>query len=352
MTSLETGGPCILQTGQTTCHDTQGSEFSCAGTGQDAEFRKGIAWPEPRFELHDELVEDRLTGLHWCRDANIAEFPLTWMEALAFIHDMNHERLHGRGDWRMPNRRELRSLMSYQARMPALPSRHPFANVFSGWYWTSTSAAINPAHAWYVHMEGARMFYGGKDQSYLLWPVCGQGNDTLLATGQARCFDALGHVMDCAGSGQDGEFLHGRHWDASRFAVEGDEVYDLVTGLCWRRSADFTGGTSTWQEALDTVHELNRGLPPSAGWRLPNINELESLVDCNAHSPALPAGHPFADVRDGYWSSTTSLFEPDWAWALYLTKGAVGVGQKKDPHFHIWPVRDSRTDGPVPIRIP
>jgi hypothetical protein len=61
-------------------------------------------------------------------------------------------------------------------------------------------------------------------------------------------------------------------------------------------------------------------------WRLPNINELESLVDCGRHNPALPSGHPFTDVREGYWSSTTSRFEPDWAWALYLKKGAIGVG--------------------------
>ncbi|MCO6414001.1 MAG: DUF1566 domain-containing protein [Thiogranum sp.] len=48
----------------------------------------------------------------------------------------------------------------------------------------------------------------------------------------------------------------------------------------------------------------------------------------------------FSHVRDGYWSSTTSAFEPDWAWALYLDKGACGVGQKSGRHFHVWPVRD------------
>jgi hypothetical protein len=45
-------------------------------------------------------------------------------------------------------------------------------------------------------------------------------------------------------------------------------------------------------------------------------------------------------MQDVYWSSTTSLFEPDWAWALYLNKGAVGVGQKAQAHFHVWAVRD------------
>ncbi len=59
-----------------------------------------------------------------------------------------------------------------------------------------------------------------------------------------------------------------------------------------------------------------------------------------ARGPALPAGHPFIDVRDVYWSSTTSLYEPDWAWSLYLDKGAVGVGQKAQARFHVWAVCD------------
>lgn len=37
------------------------------------------------------------------------------------------------------------------------------------------------------------------------------------------------------------------------------------------------------------------------------------------------------------WSPTTSAFEPDWAWTLYLDKGAVGVGQS-GRHFHVWAV--------------
>jgi hypothetical protein len=61
-------------------------------------------------------------------------------------------------------------------------------------------------------------------------------------------------------------------------------------------------------------------------------------TDCAAHSPALPTGHPFADVQDIYWLSTTSLVEPDWVWGLYLEKGATGVGQKRFTQFSVWDV--------------
>jgi hypothetical protein len=74
-------------------------------------------------------------------------------------------------------------------------------------------------------------------------------------------------------------------------------------------------------------------------WRLPNVNELESLVDCSRSAPALPPGADFSGLFESYWSSSTSLFEPDWAWALYLEQGGIGVGQKRGRHFHVWAVR-------------
>jgi hypothetical protein len=162
-----------------------------------------------------------------------------------------------------------------------------------------------------------------------------------LQTGQITCYDARGRLIDCIESGQDAEFRRGMPWPVPRFEVFEDVVLDRLTDLllCWRSSTDLTGRMLTWEEAFKAVTDLNRveGTNP---WRLPNINELESLVDCSAHSPALSHGHPFKDVRDGYWSSTTSVFEPDWAWALYLTKGAVGVGQKGGVQFSVWAVCD------------
>jgi len=114
-------------------------------------------------------------------------------------------------------------------------------------------------------------------------------------------------------------------------------VLDHLTGLLWRRSANLTAQPVVWPAALAAVAELNQK-DAENHWRLPTINELEVLVDCATHSPALPSGHPFVDVQDIYWSSSSSLFEPDWAWALYLDKGATGVGQKRLAEFSVWAV--------------
>jgi Protein of unknown function (DUF1566) len=343
----------IPWTGQTSCHDAAGNGIPCAGSGQDAEFRAGAPWPEPRFVVSGAEVLDRLTDLVWARDANSTLLPVTWREAFEHVATMNGGRPNHAQGWRLPNRRELRSLMSHETRRPALPAGHPFVNVWSGWYWTSTTAAIHPAYAWYVHMEGARTFYGRKDEDHLLWPVRGDGNGLLAATGQTLCHDSTGRLLACAETGQDGEYRAGRPWPDPRFEVAGDVVLDRLTDLIWTRSADVARGEVSWTEALASAslvaHQLRGSQGPRMGasactarcnWRLPNILELESLVDCSMHSPALPRDHPFSNLREDYWSSTTSMFEPDWAWALYLSKGAVGVGQKKARCFSVWAVCD------------
>ncbi len=326
----------ILWTGQTGCYDSRGQEIPCPGSGQDGEIRPGLPWPDPRFRPVDsDIVEDRATGLLWSADANLFTFPMSWQEGLDAVRQLRREGAFGRDDWRLPNRRELRSLISHQTRKPALAAGHPFRNVFLGWYWTSTTSAVAPGYAWYVHMEGGRMFYGKKDSQYLIWPVSGESG-VLPVTGQTRCFDSHGAAVHCGDSGQDGELKTGVRWPSDRFMLQDDGVEDRLTGLVWYGRGDLPGRPVAWDQALDRVRALAG--QTRRPWRLPTINELESLVDASAHDPALPAGHPFAAVLAAYWSSTTSGFETDWAYVLYLDKGAVGVGFKRNEDFYLWPV--------------
>ncbi len=329
-------------TGQHACYDSRGNQITCTGSGQDAASQTGARWPSPRFLRDGDTLIDLLTGLEWWYDASAAGFPLSWAEAFDWIAGINQTRLGGHTDWRLPNRRELRSLIDYSRHRPALPADLPACNVFQSWYWTSTTAAIHPTHAWYVDLAGGRMFYGGKDQSYMVWPVRGHASG-LAATGQHRCFDSGGSPIVCEGAHQDGATRLGHAWPQPRFVAEPDGTLDRLTGLVWYPHGR-VGGLVNWDEALARVHELNATPQPGhlqaePAWRLPNVNELESLVDSDRHHPALPAGHPFSDLDEVYWASTTSVYEPDWAWALYLDKGALGVGHKPVARFAVWPVR-------------
>lgn len=80
----------------------------------------------------------------------------------------------------------------------------------------------------------------------------------------------------------------------SRFTIIGDEVTDIETGLIWRRCSlgqtgnDCSGGSATtynWQQALQAAdtEQSKTGL----FWRLPNLNELESIVEEQCYAPAV-----------------------------------------------------------------
>ncbi|MGB3225408.1 MAG: DUF1566 domain-containing protein [Desulforhopalus sp.] len=331
----------ILSTGLSQCYNEEGEQVDCTGSGQDAEFSPGISWSVERFEVQDELVRDNATNLIWLRNSCPSEYPLSWQEGLDFIEEMNRKAIHGRTDWRMPNRRELRSLVDHSSKKPVLTNGHPFYNVFLGWFWTSTTAVIAPRYAWYIHLEGGRMFYGNKDGYYWVWPVCGT-SDTLASTGASRCYDEQGSIRPCSESRQDGSLVLGVRWPKPRFIQAKLGVVDRLTGLTWHAKALVGKPADSWNQALDTVRSYaeQTGLP----WRMPSINELESLVDASTHTPALPLEQPFLDVAEAYWSSTTSGFETDWAYVLYLNKGAVGVGYKKNSDFALWPVLSMETD--------
>jgi hypothetical protein len=303
----------LLQTDQVDCYGQDGHRISCDGAGQDASFEKKYRFPSAqRFKILDRVVKDTLTGAVWSKHANPAEFPLTWDEALTFVADLRASRRHGYDDWQLPPRRLLFALLSHQHTNPALPHEHPFDDVFPGYYWCRESCRRLETQAWYVHLGGGRVHRGMKHGSYMVWPV----SPGAVATAEETAAEK------------------------ERFILRAGCVHDSRTGLTWSRNADPAGGVLTWQRALSLVGMLNRtAWEGSDDWRMPNIRELESLICLASHSPALPQGHPFIDVRSAYWSSTTSVYEARYAWALYAQDGIVGVAYKPGADFHLWPVR-------------
>ncbi|MDQ7834579.1 MAG: DUF1566 domain-containing protein [Humidesulfovibrio sp.] len=294
-----------------------------------------------RFIEQGEVVLDADTGLIWTRSANPLGAALTWQEALDAVAGFNRDAFLGARDWRMPNRRELRSLICHGAKQPALPTGHPFRDVFLGWVWTSTTKAGQTGYAWNVHLEGGRLFYSRKDEFRLLWPVRGT-SDTLSRTGQNSCFGARGEAIPCPGTGQDADLKAGEAWPSPRFTHSGEGLLDRLTGLCWLAPQLLPERIRIWHEAVSVATSFG------SGWRLPNINELESLVDADRANPALPLelaaelALPVALSAEGFWSATTSGFDPAWAFVLYVQKGAVGVGFKPGAEFHVWPVREAK----------
>ena len=166
----------------------------------------------------------------------------------------------------------------------------------------------------------------------------------LLKTGQTGCWDAFGIAIACAGTGQDGESQAGVSV-SPRFADNGDgTVKDNLTGLIWLTESKCFGLRS-WTNALsdanglaDPACSLSDG-SVAGDWRLPNVRELQSLLDFDQVSPALPSDHPFSGVPSSkYWSSTTHVNVPSIAWGVNLSIGGVVTAGKTDS-ADLWPVR-------------
>lgn len=165
----------------------------------------------------------------------------------------------------------------------------------------------------------------------------------------------------------DGRLRKGTPWPVPRFVEPGDgTVRDALTGLVWLKNADcavFYSGDKTnanerrWNHALIAANRLESGAcgltdgSVAGEWRLPNVRELESLIDYAFHYPAISdnagtghwsEGDPFDGVQSSfYWSSTTVAGDPDYAWVQDLYYGYVYY-HFKTFSAHVWPVRDGR----------
>ncbi|MCA1806837.1 MAG: DUF1566 domain-containing protein, partial [Actinobacteria bacterium] len=154
-----------------------------------------------------------------------------------------------------------------------------------------------------------------------------------------------GNVITCAGTGQDGEYQLG-DTASPRFTDNSDgTVTDNLTGLIWLQNANCYG-TKVWETALTDANTLASGScglsdGSSAGdWRLPNVNELRSLIDYQVSSaPRIPSGHPFSIVQSSnYWSSTSYRPSLSGAWRVSFNSGSVN-GNGKTSFGYVWPVQ-------------
>lgn len=149
--------------------------------GQDNTFyvmctRGDEAYGQNEFEANEDgTVTDRATGLMWALDDSI--IGLNWEEALAWIEQLNSTSYLGYSDWKLPNAKELQSLMDY-GRSPDTSNSAALDPVFNATgivneagdsdypaYWTSTThlnqAAEPGANGVYISFGRAMGYIDG-----------------------------------------------------------------------------------------------------------------------------------------------------------------------------------------------
>ena len=102
---------------------------------------------------------------------------------------------------------------------------------------------------------------------------------------------------------------------------------DPKTGLWWQSRSP---GEMTWDEAKEYAEALR--LDGKAGWRLPSLTELESLLDRSRYRPVMREGVPFRDEHS-YWSSTTFEENTRTAWIVMFDGAYVLSYSKRNRYF-------------------
>jgi len=172
---------------------------------------------------------------------------------------------------------------------------------------------------------------------------------------EPACYDWSGSIIPCDFIGQYGELQLGMISPNPRFTDDcNGTMTDNLTGLIWLKNANCFG-MKDWDGAMKTVKDLKDGdCAPDSGlilsdgsfpgdWRLPTMEELCSLIDYGKRDPALPSGHMFSDVPQGYyWSSTKLEYHSGLAWTVYLHVGTTCYDAVTNQAGYVLPVRDNK----------
>lgn len=330
--------------------------------GDDGQTQRGTEWPSPRFSNLDgstppneSVVLDRLTGLVWTRNANAPgpstcapALAKTWYDALLYIECLNANRFLGIAQWRLPNRHELASLLNYGSPnwvgWAALQGLDSVQSV----YWSSSHYGSDPQSTLRWQVEPLGVFGAFVANELGVWPV----------TGSSALLPKTGQTISYA-QGDDGQSQSGVTWPSPRF-VEPDAgdparsaaLVDALTGLMWPRDRNSPGPVAcqpgerrNWASALDYVGCLNTlGYLGHSDWTLPNIVELESVLNINESNQSVwLATQGFANVQAPFtsWSSTTDAYAVlPFAWVI-AADGTRGPSDKPN-ELPIWPVRRTR----------
>jgi hypothetical protein len=251
----------LPDTGIHKCYDNNGNNITCPIPGlamaQDGSYDSTAGKIQKSFTNNgDGTVTDNNIGLIWQQSDNGTT--MTWTNAMSYCSNLT---LAGYSDWRLPTIRELALIIDHGNHNPAIDT-----TVFScrsNYYWSSTSYAPNNSDAWYVYF----------DDGYSNW-----SNKTNSA--YVRC-------------------VRGGPYNIGSYKNNGDgTISHLSTGLMWQQSDN--GTKMTWAQAISYCETLNHA--GYTDWRLPDIQELLSIVDYSTSNPA--ANSTLTCRADGYWSSS------------------------------------------------
>jgi hypothetical protein len=154
----------------------------------------------------------------------------------------------------------------------------------------------------------------------------------------------------------------GKPWPTHRFVVHGDCITDKLTGLMWPRNAALLG-SGYWSSSLASgsmqykIAQMNTNstapgyhLCGYSDWRLPNLNELRSLINYsalrNGSSPAVWLNsNGFSNFQHAIYYSSTWIGRDGAAATVTFSSGqsnSITYADNPANSAHFLPVRGGR----------
>lgn len=271
----------------------------------------------------DGTIEDEITGLTWVKDPSIVATiggTHTWVNAVANCTGLTYA---ARDDWRLPNIKELWSIVHYQNTPRTIAPVFNCTDSLPRRYWSSTT---NSGQTLAIDFTTGQCS-GWINPSYIR-PVRNEGG--LVDSGQTTSYTP----------GDDGS-INPAAIQPSFTDNEDGTISDNISGLMWiKNPANATiGGTYNWGTAITACENLDYA--NSIKWRLPNVKELMSVLNYRYFNPAIATGAGNFTVTSGtYWTSTSDVaggLPNDNAAAVNLGDGTSLSSPKTNP-YRILPV--------------
>jgi len=255
-----------------------------------------------------------------------------------YVADVNMVGLCGAHNWRMPTAKELENITDKNRYNPMIDTM-AFPNTRAAEFWSSSPFAGTSYYVWYVdfYRSGAQP----NSYRYHYHPV------RLVRGGLPLSISPISAVDD-----QVCKPAIPASTPTSQFIDHGDgTVTDARTNLMWNRCAygqTWDGSTctgsymnTTWHGALQEPAIVNRGSGYAGytDWRLPNINELRSLVEEQCYSPAINLNVFPNTPGTIFWSSSPNAYNSQIAWGVHFFSGSIDSGGRSNDYLGGYAVR-------------
>jgi hypothetical protein len=286
----------------------------------------------------DDTITDETTGLMWQKHENQRIGAKT---AEKLCSEMT---LGGYKDWRLPNLKELSTIMNLDETSSSWFFDQVFpTNGVTGMLHYSSSSIFKNYYAWVINFTyGYDGYYGGREAPLLfravrtVEPIRNEPTTFVIThTGETTGFDLEGHQLNPSA-------LVG--CDANRvtvpmaFEVQKEDllIRDKNTHLIW--DIGHENVTLSWEDALDFIKTLNRkSYGGYTNWRLPDREELRSIVQYDDQLPAINSSF-YKDTKcELYWTAQEDKTNSLLAWGIYFGYGCA-IGFPKSTKACIRPV--------------